>query len=448
MPIAAITHGFAPDCIWGTTVQTWVDLNGNGLRDTSDPPLPGVTFHVDDILNGYSEVGGAESPTDWKGEARLSVWLPGCPSARFEIYPDIPSGYNALSNSRPIVDVKSFDKVFDFGFSQLPGMPTITPRPPAPTCTAYQVGIANQYDVADIAIATDGSVWVATFGNGVAHYLPEQDEWVRFTARDGLVGNKVYSITALSNGNIWIAARGGASVWNGTSWVSYSEKDGLINGEVFKVAQAPDQSIWFATEGGVSHLIPGTNTWTSYTTNNGLADNFITYVIATPDNSVWFPTLLEGMSRLVLPTSSDEKPQWITYHGYPEEENYIPLNFIDRIQIAPDGTYWFAGSEGLLQYDPTSNTWDFDESSSTITDYMNSFTFGPDGSIWIAAGRDAPEIYHLNSQKIWERYDSRDGLIGSPNVKDDRAEGIVVGQNGTVWIATSETATRCIFSGR
>lgn len=450
MPIAAQTGGFAPDCIWSTSVQTWVDMNGNGLRDTNDTPLPGVTFHVNDILNGYTDVGDANGPTDWKGEARLSVWLPGCPDARFEIYADTPTGYNALSNSRPIADVRSTDKVFDFGFSQLAGMPTVTPRPASPMCASYQIGIANQYDVSDMAIASDGSIWVATFGNGVSHYISEQDEWFRFTVKDGLVSNQIYSITALSNGDIWFAAKGGASVLSGTSWVSYTEKEGLINSEVFKIAQAPDQSIWFATEGGVSHLIPSTNIWTNYTTDDGLADNFITYVAATSDNSIWFPTLTEGMTRLILPTSNDEQPRWITYSEYSEGENYIPIGFIDNIQIAPDGTYWFAGLEGLLQYDPTSKTWNFDENNSNINGYVNSFTFGQDGSLWIASGVESPEIYHLNNQNVWERYDSRDGLptIDNANVNEDGAEGIVVDQNNNVWVATRETATRCVFSSK
>jgi ligand-binding sensor domain-containing protein len=440
MPIAAQTGGFAPDCIWSGTALAWIDENKNGQHDPNEQPLPNVIFHVSD---------GEDSASNWKGETTLSVWLPGCPQASFEIRPEIPNGYKLTTLASMSADVRDLNKVFEFGFSTLEGVPTATARPSSPTCTSYQIGIANQYDVSDIAIAADGSIWAATFGNGVVHYISEQDEWIRYTVADGLIGDKIYSITALNTGDIWFAARGGASVWNGSSWLSYTEKDGLINSEVFKVAQAPDQSIWFATEGGVSHLIPSTSTWTNYTTNDGLADNFITYVIATSDNSIWLPTVTEGMTRLILPASDNEKPQWITYSEYSEGENYIPVDYIDRIQVAPDGTYWFAGLQGLLQYDPTSETWNFDENNSN-GGYVNSFTFGQDGSIWIASGTESPEIYHLNSQNIWEVYDSRDGLptINKENVNEDGAEGIVVDSSNNVWVATRETATRCVFSGK
>jgi ligand-binding sensor domain-containing protein len=441
MPIAAQTVGFAPDCIWSGTAVVWIDENQNGQFEASEQPLQNVVFHVSD---------GGSSTSNWKGEATLSVWLPGCPQANFEIYPEIPNGYKLTTSASISADARDLNKIFEFGFNTLEGIPTATARPSSPTCTSYQIGIANQYDVSDIAIAADGSIWAATFGNGVVHYISEKDEWIRYTVKDGLISDKVYSITTLNNGDIWFAARGGASVWNGSNWSSYTVADGIISGEVFKVAQGYDNSIWFATEGGVSRFIPSTGTWTNYTTNDGLADNFITYVMATSDNSIWLPTATEGLTRLILPTSDNEKPQWITYSEYSEGENYIPVDYIDRIQVAPDGTYWFAGLEGLLQYDPISKKWNFDENKSNIGGYINSFAFGHDGSIWIASGVESPEIYHLNNQNIWEVYDSRDGLptISNRNVNEDGAEDIVLDLDNNVWVATRETATRCTFSGK
>ena len=439
MPIAAQTGGFAPDCIWSGTAVAWIDENQNGQYDTNEQPLPNVVFHISD---------GENSTSNWKGEATLNVWLPGCPEANFEVFPEIPNGYSLTTTSKLPSSARESNQVFQFGFNTLSGVPTATARALSPTCTSYQIGIANQYDVSDIAIAADGSVWAATFGNGVIHYVSEQDEWIPYTTANGLIGNKIYSITTFSNGNVWFAARGGASLWNGSQWLSYTDKEGLVNNEVFKIAEAPDQSVWFATEGGVSHFIPDSGTWTNYTVSDGLADDFVQYVAATPDNSVWFPTVTEGMTRLILPTSGSNDQQWITYSEYSEGENYIPLDFIDRIQVAPDGTYWFAGLEGLLQFDPRTESWKFDESYANNGGQVNSFTFGQDGSIWVASGSQSPIIYHLNSQNNWEIYDSRDGLptINKANVNEDGAVGVAVDFNNNVWIATREFATRCVFS--
>ena len=122
----------------------------------------------------------------------------------------------------------------------------------------------------------------------------------------------------------------------------------------------------------------------------------------------------------------------------------------DTRYVIRNGTYWFAGLQGLLQYDPTSKEWKYDERNSNIGGYVNSFTFGHDGSIWIASGTKSPIIYHLNNQNVWEIYDSRDGLptIDRKNVNEDGAQDIVLDLNNHVRIATRENATRCVFPGR
>jgi ligand-binding sensor domain-containing protein len=283
----------------------------------------------------------------------------------------------------------------------------------------------------------------------VVHYLPDQDKWVRYTMKDGLVSDHVRSITTVDDGDVWFAADGGASYWDGTRFLSYTTADGLVGDNVYKVAQAPDHSIWFATDEGASHYIPSTNTWISYTTKEGLAGDFVKYVAITPDGSVWLPTLLDGLSRLILP-SGNEAPIWITYSPYVEGENKIPLDFIDQIQVGPDGRYWFAGLGGFMQYDPKTKTWLADNKYSEVGGQINSFTFGPDGSIWIASGSATPVVYHssLNGQNVWEIYDSRDGIptINKPDVNEDRAEAIAVPSADIFWVATFEKATRCVLS--
>ncbi len=438
MPIAAQTVGFAPDCAWSGTAVAWIDKNKNGQREADEQPLPDVTFHVSD---------GESVVSDWKGEAVLMVWLPGCPEASFEVYPDTPANYALTTQNSLPSNARESERAYEFGFITLEGVPTATARPAPPSCTSYQIGVAVQDEISNIAIAANGTIWAATFGKGIVRYDSAQDTWVRYTKNEGLISNDIYSITPFTNGDIWFGARGGASVWNGSTWQSFTEQDGLINDEVFKIAEAPDQSIWFATEGGVSHFIPSSNSWINYTTQEGLADNFVTYIAATEDRSVWLPTATEGMTRLILPASENEQPKWITYSNDTEGANYVPVDYIDRIVVAPDGTYWFAGLEGLMQFDPKSEIWSLDENTSVPSSYINSFTFGPDGSIWVASGVESPVIYHLNNQKIWEIYDSRDGhpTLNKEITNEDGAHGIAVDINNNVWVATGEAVTRCVF---
>ena len=159
MPIAAMTRGFALDCLWTTIVIAWIDTNQNGIQEEKEPPLPGFTFHVSK---------GADAITNWKGETALHVWLPGCPDATFDFYPEVPDGYRLTTESGFSSNVRNYDQVYRFGFAYLPGVPTATPRPAPPVCESFPIGKINVYDVTDIAIASDQTIWVATFGNGVA----------------------------------------------------------------------------------------------------------------------------------------------------------------------------------------------------------------------------------------------------------------------------------------
>jgi len=440
MPIAAQAGGFAPDCIWNATVQTWVDMNGNGLRDASDTPLPGVTFHVNDTLNGYSDVGDANSKTDWKGETQLSVWLPGCPNARFEIYPDTPAGYNALPNSRPIVDVKSTDKVFDFGFSQLTGMPTITPRPPTPTCVSYHLGLANRYDITDIAVAADESVWVATYNDGLRKLPPGSQEWEYIKSSNGLVNDEVRSITPLNDGSIWFGTEGGASHLSSNGWESFTKNQGLISNSVYDIAAASDSDLWFATSDGISQLDTQTLKWNSLP-----LDTIIHAITISPDGIIWAAPFLGNPSQVV-----DAGTDGLRL------ESKVNFDSADELLFAPNGSMWMAGFNGIGNYDPvtgTLNTYNSTSTAGAFVDSANDLAIASDGSIWIAAGTYTPTVYHFmpwldtSTSSAWQIYDHRDGLptLSPSATNNDTVQAIAIAPSGDIWIATTEHATRCHF---
>jgi ligand-binding sensor domain-containing protein len=411
-------------------------MNNNGVRDPSDPPLPGVKFHVNDSLNGYSDVGDS-SPSNWKGEAGLSVWLPGCPDAKFEVYADVPAGYRALSDAKQPADDKSSDQVFEFGFAQLPGIPTITPRPQTFSCTPYHLGWANHYDITDIDIAADGTVWVATYDDGLRKLSPGSSEWVYIKTEDGLASNQVRSIIPVADGSVWFGTEGGASRWSQQDgWTSYTSADGLINNSVYGIALSPDGDIWLATAGGVSHLDIQTSTWES------VSYELVTAVAVSPDGTAWAAPFLDDQVRVVVPNS--EGLQF--GHGF-------DFSYADQLLFAPDGKLWIAG-DGVGQYDPATgmlNIFDRESTQGAFVDAANALDIAPDGSIWIAATTYTPVVYHFlpwldaSTATAWEFYDQRDGLPTLPEsaTNNDTVQALAVTSSGNVWIATTEHATYC-----
>ena len=78
-----------------------------------------------------------------------------------------------------------------------------------------------------------------------------------YTEDDGLVSSKVYDVEQAPDGRMWLATRGGLSVFDGTSWLSFSIDSGLPSTNFFRVSIEPDGSVWAVTDfgGGVYRLL-------------------------------------------------------------------------------------------------------------------------------------------------------------------------------------------------
>ncbi len=433
--ISNLTHS---DCAWFGKGVAWIDENKNGVRDENEQPLANVTIYVDDIQNGYLKAGGGPS-TNWKGETGLGVALPGCPHVKLEVYPEIPPGYQLTTSPRLNVDMEKQNQVFEFGFNYLPGIPTVTPLPPKPDCQPFKLGLANTYALTDLAITPNGNIWATSYGNGVYQLIPNSNEWINYNKSDGLAGNDVMSITTENNNSIWFGTNEGVSHFEDGAWTSYTTKDGLIADDVVNIAIDGDNLVWFATSEGVSMLDLSNRSWRSFTTKDGLADNFVHSIAVAPDGSVWFTTF-KGVSRLTWPSRPLGTPKWQTY-GY---------NF-NHIEVRPDDLVWFAGDSGIAYFNLKSNSWenyDYQSISGGFGIVVNTFAFAQDRSLWIGSATDNV-IYHLISgsapnQNIWRSYDSRDGLPKEYN-QDDKVEAIAIASDDSLWVATTEYVTRCVF---
>ncbi|MBN2006200.1 MAG: hypothetical protein JXA21_22785 [Anaerolineae bacterium] len=123
------THKVLHDCMMTTTAAAWVDMNANSVWDDGEAPLKGVAFHVDDVRNGYEDVGNP-SVSGWSGTGAIEVWLPGCPKTRFELYATPPVGYRLTTEARLRMgetEAKEDSNQLRFGFAPLHDTPTPTP---------------------------------------------------------------------------------------------------------------------------------------------------------------------------------------------------------------------------------------------------------------------------------------------------------------------------------
>ncbi len=113
-PLGAMGDGVAV-----AKVVTWNDLNGNGIRDAGEPPLPWVTIGV-----GYPS-----ALTKADGQGMATQFKPGCAYGCWEgetVSAQIPPGYRATTPTK--VPLTGGDVTYQIGFqaednARLPSFP-------------------------------------------------------------------------------------------------------------------------------------------------------------------------------------------------------------------------------------------------------------------------------------------------------------------------------------
>ena len=110
-------------CDRSITAVAWIDENGNRSWESEEPPLSGAKFYFSNL---------AEAVSDADGVGRVTITLETCSSlGEYNVYARSPDGYRLTTPSR-ITAHEHDEGPFLFGFTYLPGQPTVTPRPVTP----------------------------------------------------------------------------------------------------------------------------------------------------------------------------------------------------------------------------------------------------------------------------------------------------------------------------
>ena len=93
-----------------------------------------------------------------------------------------------------------------------------------------------------------GNLWFGTVTDGAARFDGKSLTW--YSAKNGLGGDTVTSITEDQQGNIWLGTDGGVSKFDGTSFTTYSNERGLPGTRCYVLVDR-NNNIWAGTERGV-----------------------------------------------------------------------------------------------------------------------------------------------------------------------------------------------------
>lgn len=436
------------DCAWSGTVKAWLDENENGSRDPTEGPAAEIQFWVDDIHNKYTRVSGAVSDT--AGEARIMVWMPGCPRVALEVYPQVSSQYRVTTPERLPVDQKQDASVFQFGVKYLPaGIPT--PRPTGQlSCVSYNGPSGNR---GMLAVAPDGSLWAKAF-IGTVHVVPagssaaiQGQKPAYYTTSDGLVGDQVTDIAVGAEGVVWFTTYDGVSRLKDGVWTSYRAKDVLPDDVAIAVTVTSDGGVWVITDEGISRLDPVTGQWTTSRKQTNFGRFRYTTMTSGPDGTAWLKTDDSIYQLAWRPGVGNE--------GIEARQVYATgaagkLTRIEDMSLAPDGSFWLLGPLAnetvIAHFDPASG-------SSTLFSFENtggalyssgllSIAAGPDGSVWLGTYSRGLLNFRpgvaAGDPGRWTSY---------PPPSDSYIGELAIEPGGALWVLEDERAQRCVVQG-
>lgn len=120
--------------------------------------------------------------------------------------------------------------------------------------------LLNEKSIVSITEDKNGSIWVATFEDGV--YRITGDDIDEINKKNGLSYPNVKTVFIDSKNRVWIgtgktgitADGNGICVYDGTNWTYYTKKDGLASDAVFSFFEDSGGRMWCGTANGVCLL--------------------------------------------------------------------------------------------------------------------------------------------------------------------------------------------------
>ncbi len=128
--------------------------------------------------------------------------------------------------------------------------------------TGQQGSLPNDY-ITSLEKDSKGSVWIGTYGNGIAKCNENTDgtfSFENYTENDGLANNVVYNLLSDANNDLWISTENGLSHFevNDSLFVNYYKNDGLRNNQYYWSAgyKAPSGILYFGGLNGLNFFHP------------------------------------------------------------------------------------------------------------------------------------------------------------------------------------------------
>ena len=180
---------------------------------------------------------------------------------------------------------------------------------------------------------------------GNALKLPSNDgEYAVFTEKQGLPDSRVLEIFRASDGQMWIASRRGATLFDGEKFQTFTTRNGLISDEILCFGEDKAGNVWLGTE-STGVMRAARNGFTTYTNADGLPDIRIASVFEGSDGNLYVADGGRDISRL------DASGKFVSVRPrFPAGITETGWGWQRPVLQDSRGEWWIATGQGLLRY--------------------------------------------------------------------------------------------------
>lgn len=335
------------------------------------------------------------------------------------------------------------------------------------TCFKDQVESLHEIEtfqgkwIKDVLSNEDGTIWVATWGNGL--FEKRGEGWKQFGLHEGLVHQHVSTLAWRKNGELWIGTDGGLSIHNPLDGTFHNEtsQSVLLDPYITDIVEDDEGVVWLATQ-GVGLLRYDEGRWTNWEQSLNIPHQWITSCLLDPTGDLWLGThsglslfdyqhlktfdRQDGLSHSLMldMDGNDQGELWIGTQGmgifhydnsrfeHISKVSGLPHEHIYTIEVDDQtGRIWAGGVVGICELSGSKVVDTYLDSSGPEGEMteIRDLKPGEDDSLWLASHKSGLVRFFIADRRV-ETYGAEMGL------KESHALCLAITDTDSIWVGT------------
>jgi diguanylate cyclase (GGDEF)-like protein/PAS domain S-box-containing protein len=269
------------------------------------------------------------------------------------------------------------------------------------------LGIGNRA-VSSFLEDREGNIWIGSV-NGLTRLA--EGRVVAFTTSQGLLGDKIRTVSGDSGGTLWIGTGKGVQTLDGRH---FGKDTGLSSDSIMTTLSGRDGSLWVGTfDGGLNRVYQGHTT--VYDMKNGLNSNAVLSLYEDRGGAIWVGTA-RGLQRIVNGA--------ITPDAFKLSGEVVGAIYEDR-----NGAIWAGTQDAGLNRIVGSAVTSFTKKNGLGSDLILALYQDSAGAMWVGSFGGGLSRYKGGR---WTTVTTREGLF------DDSVFAILEDGNGYLWMSCNK----------